>query len=34
VRSPNVADALAFTYWFTMPTALAAGAGYSEPDEV
>jgi hypothetical protein len=34
VRSPNKADALAFTYWFTVPTGQSSGSGYVEPDVV
>lgn len=34
VKSPNIADALANTFWFVTPTAGGTGSGSAEPDEV
>ena len=32
LKSPNMADALAQTFWFEQPMAVAAGSGMAEPD--
>lgn len=34
VHSPNIADALANTFWFITPTAGGVGSGSAEPEEV
>lgn len=34
LKSPNLADALAQTFWFDQPTASAASSGVAEPDAV
>lgn len=34
IKSPNMADALAQTFWYGHPTSAAAGSGIAEPDAV